>query len=595
MKRTRVSLAFAFFSRCSSIVRRIGFPGLAVAVALSSLQLASSAAFAQQQRGFPQTAKSAQAAVRNGKYYALVIGINQYHSALPQLKTAVNDANAVAQLLQEQYGFQVTKLLDKEATRAKILDTISAYKNTLNEEDNLLIYYGGHGSHDKDADKTYWLPVDAESSTSSNAIMEDDLTSKIKALPARHVLIIADSCYSGDLSRDAADVPPVTPTQPYLNRMLKAKSRTIMASGGDAPVSDSGADGHSIFAYAFLKAMKGEEDPVFSADEVFYSSVRKHVQRNAEQDPKYSHLHNSGDDDGDFVFVRKGAQINAAASSGPAGTLTRSATTETASAEPAPAEPAPAPAADIPNSNMTPVPSGATSAGTGSGGSGSAREAFDRGLADLKSGQFAEAFQLLTLACNGGVSRGCGNLGVMYQKGNGVNQDLGQAAVLFRKGCSGDAWGACFLLGVMYESGNGVPRDQSQAIPLYLRSCEGGDGRGCTNLGVAYNTGNGVPQNQAQASSLFHKACDTGVPRGCALLGLAYHEGAGLPKDDSQAALFARKACDGADPMGCNMLGVGYEFGYGVPRDKRQAVALYRQACTAGFDAACKNLNRVQR
>jgi TPR repeat protein len=566
-------------------MHRIGFPGLAVAVALSSLQLTSSVAFAQQQRGFTETAKPAQAAVHNGKYYALVIGINQYHSGLPQLKTAVNDANAVAQLLQEQYGFQVTKILDQYATRAKILDTISAYKNTLNEEDNLLIYYGGHGSHDKDADKTYWLPVDAESPTSSNAIMEDDLTSKIKALPARHVLIIADSCYSGDLSRDAAEVPPVTPTPPYINRMLKAKSRTIMASGGDAPVSDSGADGHSIFAYAFLKAMKGEEDPVFSADEVFYSSVRKHVQRNAEQDPKYSHLHNSGDDDGDFVFVRKGAQINAAASSGPAGTLTRSETTETASAEPAPAEPAPAPAADIPNSNMTPMPSGSVNA----------KDAFDRALADLKNGQFTEAFPLLTVACNGGVSRGCGNLGSLYQNGKGVNQDLGQAAALYRKGCSGDAWGACFFLGVMYESGSGVPRDQSQAIQLYRRSCEGGDGRGCTNLGTAFASGNGVPQNQALASGLFRKACDSGVPRGCSLLGLAYHEGTGLPKDDSQAALLTRKGCEAGDPMGCNLLGVGYEFGYGVPRDKRQAVALYRQSCTAGFDAGCKNLNRLQR
>ena len=276
------------------------------------------------------------------------------------------------------------------------------------------------------------------------------------------------------------------------------------------------------------------------------------------------------------------AAMTISPASGPSAAPARPAVAQRPGSAPVPTA---APAADIPNSNTTPVPSNSMSP----------QDAFDRGLADLKSGQFSEASRLLTVACDGGVSRGCGNLGSLYQNGKGVNQDLGQAAALYRKGCSGDAWGACFLLGVMYESGSGVPKNQSQAIQLYNRSCQGGEGRGCTNLGAAYASGNGVPQNYAQANSLFHKACDTGVPRGCSLLGLAYHEGAGIQKDDSQAALLTRKGCEGGDPMGCNLLGVGYEFGYGVPRNKQQAVALYRQSCTAGFDAGCQNLNRVQR
>jgi len=44
------------------------------------------------------------AATQLGPYYALVIGNNDYRY-LPKLQTAINDGDAMAQLLQDQYGF----------------------------------------------------------------------------------------------------------------------------------------------------------------------------------------------------------------------------------------------------------------------------------------------------------------------------------------------------------------------------------------------------------------------------------------------------------------------------------------------------------
>jgi len=576
MALTRVSLTFASSRRTCSNRRRFAFLGLAVALTGPCVP----GAVAQQQRGFPTTAQPAQTGTRNGNYYALVIGIDDYPSGMPRLNTAINDANAMGQVLEERYGFQVQYLRDHDATRFRILDAITRLRTTLGENDNLLIYYGGHGYFDKDADKGYWLPVDAESATSPNAIMADDLTSAIRALPSRHVLIVSDSCYSGDLSRAASEPPPpAVPTPNYLRKELQAKSRSLMASGGDEPVSDSGANGHSVFANAVLKALQKEDNPVFSAEELFYDSIRRQVAGNSDQIPKYTHIRNSGDDDGDFIFTRKGAKITAAAFSETASSLSRSATTEPASAEPVPAS---APTADIPPQR---APNAAMTPG----------EAFDQGFKDLQNSQFTDALRLLGLACDGGVAKGCGNLGWLYQNGKGVSPDLARAAVFYRKGCDGDGWGACFFLGVMDENGNGVPRDQAQALALYRRACDGGDGRGCTNLGFDLATGNGVPKDPGQATSLFRKACDGGVPRACSLLGLAYHEGGGVAKDESLAAQFTRKGCEGNDPMGCNLLGVGYEFGFGVPIDKQHAVTLYRQACAAGFDPGCQNLNRLQR
>jgi Caspase domain len=107
---------------------------------------------------------SSTASDETGRYFALVIGIDRYPGPIPLLHTAVKDANAIAEVLREKYGFKTTLLTDASATRAGILDQIAAYETQLGENDNLLIYYAGHGFQIKEADKSFWLPVDATSS-----------------------------------------------------------------------------------------------------------------------------------------------------------------------------------------------------------------------------------------------------------------------------------------------------------------------------------------------------------------------------------------------------------------------------------------------
>ena len=91
----------------------------------------------------------------------------------------------------------------------------------------------------------------------------------------------------------------------FLQKMLGKPSRTLMASGGNEPVADGGADGHSIFAYTFLRALRHMDQVAFTAEELFYRFVKQSVAGNAEQTPEYSIIRNSGHDGGDFVFVKK--------------------------------------------------------------------------------------------------------------------------------------------------------------------------------------------------------------------------------------------------------------------------------------------------
>lgn len=237
-----------------------------------------------------------------GQSVALVIGINDYKH-LPKLKTAVGDANAIAKVLHDSYGFDVRVL--HNSTRNEIMKALSEYRRTLDEHASFLVYYAGHGYYDKEADKAYWLPVDADQENTSNWIIADEITTDIKVIPAAHILIISDSCYSGGITRGFS--PTFSPTERgrYLRKMIDGKSRTLMSSGGLEPVSDSGSDGHSVFAGALLNGLKTNDEPAVSAEILFQDFVRVSVAGKSEQTPQYGAIRNSGHDAGDFVFFKK--------------------------------------------------------------------------------------------------------------------------------------------------------------------------------------------------------------------------------------------------------------------------------------------------
>ncbi|HLL77829.1 MAG TPA: SUMF1/EgtB/PvdO family nonheme iron enzyme [Pyrinomonadaceae bacterium] len=235
-------------------------------------------------------------------YHALVIGNNDYRT-LPKLKTAEADAREVAAILKEFYGFETTLLVN--ATRQQIVSALSAYRRRLGPEANLLVYYAGHGINDKDADKAYWLPVDADRDDTSNWIIADEITTALKVVPARHVLVVSDSCYSGTLTRGLGEsLPPPNEREQFIQRMMAGRSRTLMASGGDEPVADGGGGKHSVFAGALLRGLRDIDKPRFTAAELFRFYVEEPVAGRAQQTPEYNPLRNSGHESGDFVFVK---------------------------------------------------------------------------------------------------------------------------------------------------------------------------------------------------------------------------------------------------------------------------------------------------
>lgn len=256
----------------------------------------------------PQTAvaippaSAPEASIDYGRYHALVIGNNAYRD-LPQLETAVNDARAVARLLGQAYGYQVTLL--ENATRSDVLRALASFRQSLKASDNLLIYYAGHGYVDKGVELGYWLPVDADKDNPSNWIANTDLTTAIRAIAAKHVMVVSDSCYSGTLLRSAPIAPARAAVErtEWLKRMVAKKARVVMSSGGVEPVVDGGGDGHSVFARAFLTALT-ENDAVLDGQGLF-ERIKRPVILNSPQTPEYADIRQAGHDGGDFLFVRR--------------------------------------------------------------------------------------------------------------------------------------------------------------------------------------------------------------------------------------------------------------------------------------------------
>ncbi|MGD2269738.1 MAG: caspase family protein [Desulfobacterales bacterium] len=238
-----------------------------------------------------------------GKFYALVIGNNAYKH-LRDLETAIRDAEAIDNILKIKYGFSTELLVD--AKRNDILDAINSFRKILKADDNFLIYYAGHGVFDKSANKAYWLPADAQRDNDTNWIIVDTITSNIKRISSRHIVIVSDSCYSGTFTRrGVTDLDSARKRSRYLQKMRAKKSRTLLASGGNEPVSDIGGQGHSVFAKAFLSGLKNIELKEFTAEELYYKHIKEMVAGSSNQTPEYNIIRNSGHEGGDFLFVKR--------------------------------------------------------------------------------------------------------------------------------------------------------------------------------------------------------------------------------------------------------------------------------------------------
>jgi|JI61114BRNA_FD_contig_111_30203_length_2242_multi_3_in_0_out_0_1 hypothetical protein len=249
--------------------------------------------------------------VKLGRYFAVIIGNNTYRDAqYPSLKSAVSDATAVSNVLQKRYGYQTTLVLN--ASRLEMLTALSSMRDKMKPEDNLLVYYAGHGELSGNGATGYWVPTDGAANNAKSWISNAAISDILNTMPAKHIMVVADSCYSGSMTRAA--VPNLAAASSpdkwnaYVKTMASGRSRTALTSGGVQPVPDTGSGNHSYFARAFLNVLQ-DNNRLMEAQrlyrEVSTSLALNSINSPIPQNPQYAPIRYAGHESGDFFFMPK--------------------------------------------------------------------------------------------------------------------------------------------------------------------------------------------------------------------------------------------------------------------------------------------------
>lgn len=234
----------------------------------------------------------------NGKYYALIIGNNNYKDpAITSLDEPINDATKLYNVLTTKYTFKpqnVTFL--KNASYVQMIEAFDNLSNNITENDNLLVFYAGHGWWDDKKELGYWLPTDAKQSSTAFWIANSRISDYMSSIETKHTLLIADACFSGSIFKKRA---AFTDAGQAINSLYELPSRTAMTSGNLKEVPDK-----SVFLEYLVKRLDNNTKKYLSSDQLFVS-FRIAVMNNSKTEPQFGTIQNAGDEGGEFIFIRR--------------------------------------------------------------------------------------------------------------------------------------------------------------------------------------------------------------------------------------------------------------------------------------------------
>lgn len=200
---------------------------------------------------------------------------------------------------------------------------------------------------------------------------------------------------------------------------------------------------------------------------------------------------------------------------------------------------------------------------------------YDKALSAIQHNDNINAAKLYEQSCGEGDMHGCFESGNMYQDGRGVMQDGDKASEFYAKACTLRHFVACEKpklistyknvltncnagnldwcgqLGILYYRGEGIAQDYKLAKKYLTESCNAGVTNSCAWLGNMYYQGLGVEKDYFQAMEFSNKACAAGISASCNDVGRLFKNGQGTRLDLTKAADFYGKACDMQNQQGC--------------------------------------------
>ena len=228
---------------------------------------------------------------------ALLIGINDYEGGIPKLDSPIKDTQEIGNIYKEHLGYEVRTL--PNADKATIVSALNRLIRESGPNDSVTVMYAGHGHVVEKTQRGYWIPAKASANDPSQWISNEDIAKVVANIPAKQIMLVSDSCYSGNLASqgkiEKADVLP------NLQQVLAQRSVAVLTSGGNEPVPDQGKDGHSVFAWHFMEGLKGVKTVSSGVD--MFARLSEGVKTDIPQTPQYGAGLASGHQrGGDYLF-----------------------------------------------------------------------------------------------------------------------------------------------------------------------------------------------------------------------------------------------------------------------------------------------------
>lgn len=231
-------------------------------------------------------------------FYGLIIGVNNYSDpAISSLDNPISDAQQLYDILTSEYLFEKDNIqFLKDPKRNDIIYSLDYLSRRVTPDDNLLIFYAGHGWWDDAAKVGYWLPSDARKISKAEWFRNSTLVDYLREVNTRHTLLITDACFGGSIFKTRKAFDDDSRAMEILNEF---PSRKAMTSGSLSEVPDE-----SPFTKYLLERLKKNKNKYLSSEQLF-SSLRLAVINNSNGIPQFGEIQNVGDQGGDFIFIRK--------------------------------------------------------------------------------------------------------------------------------------------------------------------------------------------------------------------------------------------------------------------------------------------------
>ncbi len=236
--------------------------------------------------------------VKEGKNYCLLIASQDYKDpTIVSLNNPIPDAIKLKLVLKNNYNFLDENIITLfNPTNNDIKRQLLELSNMLNPEDNVIIFYAGHGLWVEKEKKGYWFMVDAVRNDENTWFSNKTALDLISKIPARHTLLITDACFSGGVFKTRSFTKDASTTVQVLGEKI---SRVAITSGNDTEVPDE-----SIFMKYLIKALSENTDKYLPAQKMFITRIIEAVINESKIEPRYGTLESAGHIGGDFIFTK---------------------------------------------------------------------------------------------------------------------------------------------------------------------------------------------------------------------------------------------------------------------------------------------------